>query len=158
MPEYTAILRSLSQEKFIEIVAASPRQARETYFHRHQIRAPKSSHLSLKIGRKNQACTEALWDVLQARDDEEMSETILRAWLLRHRPMLAAALDHMGIAHVDGLTESDDIQKISQMDAAQLRKLADAIEKKQVASGEDIALYLRYMGATDVDAIFKSAS
>lgn len=158
MPEYTAILRSLSQEKFMEIVAASPRQARETYFHRHQIRAPKSSHLSLKIGRKSQACAQALWDVLQARDDEEMSETILRAWLLRNRPMLAAALDHMGIAHVEGLTESDDIQKISQMNAAEMRKLVEAIEQAKVATGEDIALYLRYMGATGVDEMMHRAS
>ena len=41
--DMTAILRGLSEEKFAEVFGASSRQARETYFHRHGIKAPKKS-------------------------------------------------------------------------------------------------------------------
>lgn len=155
MPAYSAILRELSSERFAEVFAASARKARETYFHRHRIKAPKTLGLGLKSGRKTEARTKALFEALAERDDDEMSEEILRTWLLAKRTLLATSLDHLGIAHTDGLTDSDDVKKIETLSVADLKKLAAVLKDKAVASVEDIAVYLKYMGAQKVDEALK---
>jgi hypothetical protein len=145
------ILRSLSSERFAEVFAASARKARETYFHRHRIKAPKHSAVGLKIGRKTEARTKALFEALAEREDEEMSEEILRTWLLAKRSLLAATLDHLGIAHTDGLTDSDDVKKIEKLSGSELKTLVAHLQAQNVAPIEDIAIYLKYMGAEQVD-------
>jgi hypothetical protein len=152
MPAYSAILRDLSAERFAEIFAASARKARETYFHRHRIRTPKVAGSGLKVGRKTEARTAALHAALAAQDDDEMAEEILRTWLLGRRPLLGAALDHLGIAHEEGLTESDDVKKIAELSGAELKKLVAALRGQDVAPADDIAIYLKYLGAQEVDA------
>ncbi|MEK7705606.1 MAG: hypothetical protein AAB426_11655 [Myxococcota bacterium] len=148
MPAYTEILRSLSREKFGEILAASSRQARETYFHRHSIRAGGAQRMP-KPGAKNEMRTQALFDLLHAREDDELCEEVLRIWLLTHRPMLAAALDHLGIPHENGLTQGD-VSKFEKLSAREIRGLIDVL--KATGAPEDaIVTYLRFMGTTDVD-------
>lgn len=156
MPAYSMILRSLSSERFAEVFAASARKARETYFHRHRIKAPKQTGLGLKSGRKTEARTKALFEALAEREDEEMSEEILRTWLLAKRTLLAATLDHLGIAHTDGLTDSDDVKKIETLSAAELKKLVSHLQAENVAPAADIAVYLKYMGAEKVDEALKA--
>ncbi len=148
MPEYTVILRSLSPEKFSEVLAASPRKARETYFHRHGVRAPQSGRVP-RPGAKNEARTAELYKVLQGRDDEQLSEEILRSFLLTKRALLAKALDHLGIPHKDGLTESDDVSKFEKLSARDIKSLAD--ELAPVAPRDEVVMYLKFMGAPDVD-------
>ncbi len=149
MPEYTVILRSLSPEKFSEVLAASPRKARETYFHRHGVKVPASAARLPKPGAKNEARTAELFKLLQTRDDEQLCEEILRSFLLTKRPMLARALDHLGIPHKDGLTESDDVSKFEKLSAKDVRTLVDTLA--QVAPRDEAVLYVKFMGAPDVD-------
>lgn len=149
MPQFTAIIRSLTAEKFSEILAASGRQAREVYFHRHSIRPPKTK--LPKAGAKNEYRIEKLFDILRHEDDDELAEEVLRSWLLTKRPLLVAALDHLGIAHTDGLTDSDDVSKIEKLETAELKALA--VKLSTIAPSADIGVYLKFMGAQGVDEI-----
>lgn len=154
MPQYSSILRSLSPEKFAEILSSSGRKAREVYFHRHNIRPPKTSGIP-KVGAKNEFRTGALYDVLRQRDDEELAEEMLRTWLLTKRPLLAAALDHLNIPHKDGLTDSDDVNRIEKLSAKELTGLVAKL--RDVAPADEIAVYLKFMGAQGVDEALKAA-
>ena len=150
---YSDILRTLPLPKFIEVFGASARKAREVYFHRHGIRAPKAAGFA-KPGQKNEARTEALFDVLRDQDDDELAQEVLRSYLLSKRQLLGAALDHLGIAHQNGLTDSDDVKKIEKLSKRELRDLAKKLE--QHGDALDIAVYLKFMGAKDVDAAVAS--
>ena len=75
--KYTTILRELPPEKFAEVFASSSRQARETYFHRHGVRASKKKRLP-RPGQKAQERTAALYELLRSEDDDEMAEEVLR--------------------------------------------------------------------------------
>ena len=102
-----------------------------------------------KPGAKNEMRTQALFDLLHAREDDELCEEVLRIWLLTHRPMLAAALDHLGIPHENGLTQGD-VSKFEKLSAREIRGLIDVL--KATGAPEDaIVTYLRFMGTTDVD-------
>ncbi len=154
MPQYSSIVRSLSAEKFAEILSTSGRKAREVYFHRHNIRPPKTSGIP-KVGAKNEFRTNALFDALQKRDDEELAEEMLRTWLLNKRPLLSAALDHLKIEHKDGLTDSDDVNRIEKLSEAELKGLVAALKK--IAPEDEVAVYLKFMGAQGVDEALKAA-
>jgi hypothetical protein len=82
--------------------------------------------------------------------DDEMAEEILRTYLLSKREMLAAALDYLGIAHVDGLTDSDDVAKFTKLKVSEIKSLSLAL--KAHASLDDVALYLKFMGTEGVDS------
>ena len=144
--QYSSILRQLAAEKFVDILGASPRKAREGYFHRHGIKPPKTHGLP-KAGRRHEAGAQELWQVFKAHDDEELAEAILRVWLLDQRPMLAAALDHLGIAHNDGLTDSDDVERFVTLNGAALDQLYSHL--CTVAPAADVRIYLLFMGCTD---------
>ena len=148
MPQFSAIIRSVSSEKFTEILGASGRKAREVYFHRHNIKAPKTSGF-VKSGAKNEARVAALLDSMRQNDDDEMAEEVLRTWLLTKRPLLAAALDHLGIAHTEGLTDSDDVSKIEKLAGGDLKALVAKLT--EIAPQEDVVVYLKFMGAEKVD-------
>lgn len=150
MTAFTEIIRGLEPEKFTEIFAASVRSSRETYFSRHGIKAPKKSSRILRAGAKNEMRTAALFERLQSQDDDEMVEEMLRAYLMTKRPMLAVALDFMGIDNDDGLTESEDISRFEKVKGGELKKLIQALS--EVAPPEDIAVYLKFMGVPKVDS------
>jgi hypothetical protein len=150
MADYTQIIRDISSDKFMEIFSASARKAREVYFARHAIKLPKKGPKVRKPGAKNALRAQALFDHLQTTTDDEMVEEILRVWLLGMRPMLGKALDHLGIENDNGLTDSDEVSKIADLDKGSLKKLA--AELKDVAQPEDISVYLKFMGAQDVEA------
>jgi hypothetical protein len=141
--EFTVLLRSLTAERFSEVFAASSRKARETYFHRHGVKAPSGGRFA-KPGAKNEARTAGLYEVLQQESDDELAEEVLRTYLLTKRPMLAAALDHLGIEHDNGLTESEEIEKFEKLSARDTRQLVEVLEP--LASRDDIRLYLEFMG------------
>ena len=150
MPDFTQIIRGVSPEKFAEIFAASTRKAREAYFHRHGIKKPKASNRVRSMSGAGEARALSLFEALKTETDDEMVEEVLRTWLLTKREMLAMALDHLEIEHDNGLTEAEDIderfEKLSVKDIKDLLgKLAGPHPK------EDVAIYLRFMGAQKVD-------
>ncbi len=102
-------------------------------------------------GAKNEERAAKLYDILRQETDDEMSEEILRSWLLTKRPMLAAALDHLGISHDNGLTESDDIKKFEKLSGGDIKTLVKKLEG--IASKEEIAIYLRFMGTPAVEKV-----
>lgn len=145
MPEFTKIVRDLSADKFAEIFSASTRKARETYYHRHGIRKGKKSNRIASLSHKNEERTAHLYELLKQKEDDELVEEVLRTWLLGKRDMLGAALDHLGIEHDQGLTESDDIDgKFENMSAQEIEEL---IGKLNSFPREDVEVYLRFMGA-----------
>jgi hypothetical protein len=146
---YTEIVRAMSREKFVEVLGVSTRQSREAYFARHGIKSPPSPRGFAKPGAKNEIRAAGLYDALQERVDEQLSEELLRTWLLNKRPLLAAALDHLKIAHDNGLTESDDVDRFEKLEKAEVKALVTAL--KAVAPADEIAAYLKYMGAQHVD-------
>jgi hypothetical protein len=148
MPEFTQIIRSLSPELFNDVLSASSRQSREVYFHRHGIKAPPASRGFSKPGAKNAARAHALFEALAERKDEELSEEVLRTWLLSKRPLLSAALDHLKIAHVDGLTDSDDVERFTKLGTGEVKALVKALS--QVGTPDEIRIYLEYMGTPHV--------
>ena len=78
MAAYASILISAGFDKFLEIIDASPRQAKEAYFKRHSIRAKSTGSRFLKPGEKMAQRTEKLFDALKTMDDDELSEEILQ--------------------------------------------------------------------------------
>ncbi len=146
--EYTTLLRALSAEKFAEIMGASSRKARETYFHRHDVRAPSGVRF-VKPGAKNEARTAKLFDVLKQEADDELAEEVLRTWLLTKREMLIAALDHLSIEHDNGLTESEDLDKFEKLSAKEAKGLLTKLDG--IATRDDVAIYLKFMGTPAVD-------
>ena len=155
MARYTTIARELSREKFSEIFSASSRKAREAYFSRHNVRKARRVSGLPRSGETKEARTAALHDLLQTREDDEMVEELLRTWLLTKRPLLAAALDHLDIPHQEGLTESDDVEKFTHLTPDELAALLGHL--CQTAPAEDVAIYLKFMGAPGVDAAPTSA-
>ena len=148
---FTDILCSVPAEKFQEIFSTSSRKARETYFHRHGVKASGAASRLPKPGAKNEERTAKLFDLLKDESDDEMSEEILRSWLLTKRSMLAAALDHLGIKHDNGLTESDEIKKFEKLSGGDIKALVKKLEG--VAAKEEIAIYLRFMGTPAVEKV-----
>ena len=149
MPDFSQILREVGLSKFSEILGASTRQAREIYFHRHNIKVAAAPSTRLpKPGAKNEAKTQALYNVLQQADDPELAEEVLRTWLLGKREMLAAALTHLGIPHKEGLTESNDIEKFEKLSSREAKTLVEKLGP--VAPREDVLLYLKFMGVPKV--------
>lgn len=145
---YTTILRDLGPERFATVVAGSSRKAKETFFARHSIRhTPQVGRMKLGAGHKMQARISALFDVLADREDEPMCEEILRLYLLGNRPLLALALDHLGIAHEDGLTESEDVSRLATLTPIQKAELIALAVDKKVADQTDVELYIAYMTA-----------
>ncbi len=145
---YTTILTSLGPERFADVVGGSGRKAKETYFARHGIRvAPQVGRVKLGSGHKMQARIAALFEVLQGREDEPMSEEILRLYLLGQRPLLALALDHLGIPHEDGLTESEEVSRLATLTPIERAELVALAVDQKVATSEDVQLYLDYMTA-----------
>jgi hypothetical protein len=145
---YTSIMRPMTPERFSHVVGTSGRKAKETYFSRHDIRyVPAVGKLKLGSGHKMEARIRSLYDAVQEREDEPMCEEILRFYLLGHRPLLALALDHLGIEHEDGLTESEDVSRLASLTAIERAELVALAKDKGVASEEDVMLYLAYMSA-----------
>ncbi len=145
MSKFTSIVRDMSSEKFIEVVGYSARKAREVYFHRHGIRKGKKSNQLKNRNAEKEDRAAALYTILQENEDEEMVEEMLRTWLLSKRTLLAAALDHLGIEHNEGLTDSDEVKRFEELKGKDVKAMVKAL--KAVSDDEaDVSAYLRFMG------------
>lgn len=146
--DYTTLLISQGSERFSEVMAGSGRKAKETYFARHGIKhAPQVGRVKLGSGHKMQARIAQLFEVLKTSQDEPLAEEALRLYLLGKRPLLALALDHLGIEHEDGLTESAEVSRLATLTPIERAELVALAVDKQVATAQDVQLYLDYMTA-----------
>lgn len=146
--EYTTLLISQGAERFLEILAGSSRKSKESYFARHGIKhTPQVGRVKLGSGHKMQARLQQLFEMLKTAQDEPLAEEALRLYLLGKRPLLALALDHLGIAHEDGLTESPEVSRLATLTPIERAELTALVLDKKVASADDVQLYLDYMTA-----------
>lgn len=144
------ILRGLENERFSEVLAASPRQFREELFRRAGIKAKKKgAKFSLTAARDTlDAKVKRFIDALRNGEDlgsdgDEALEEVIRNYLYTKRSLLADALDHFGIPHDNGLTDADldFIEELTAEQGTALRGLL--LEKKHDPA--DVDLYLAYM-------------
>ena len=144
MAPYTDLVRTLPAAKFQELFAAQGRQGRDALVRRHQLRTPVDRGLP-RAGARQQAQAALLRGRLAEVDDEEACQQLIRAWLLTRRSLLAAALDHLEIGHELGLTDSDEVHRIADLDHRQRSELVAALRAH--GDEQDIAVYLGFMAA-----------
>ena len=78
--------------------------------------------------------------------DTIAARALVNYHLERHRPMMAAFLDLLGISHENGLINDEEVAK---PDAAKLRAAATELASKYPA--EDVALYFATLVSQDTD-------
>jgi|GEM_PF-2966364 len=141
------IIRSLSEERFTHLFKESPKKVREFIFTRFGIKSQSPSAFKFAVpGQKTEQQTKALYQALKTHEDKEVSEEIIRNYLMNKRQMLADTLDHLKIPHDKGLTEND-IDVFASFPDEQIQTIVDYL----VGLGhprEDALLYLQFMKAT----------
>ncbi|MEW5853678.1 MAG: hypothetical protein AB2A00_33190 [Myxococcota bacterium] len=140
------IIGAMSQAKFSELMAKSPRQVRETLFNRLQIKAEKKSVVP-RPHQKNEERIKKLHVRLaqcpaNAKNEQELCEELIRNWLVGKTPMLVATLDHFGVKHENGLTETE-IDFFEKLEPAKVKELVGLLAPKFDA--EEMAIYLRFL-------------
>ena len=148
MPAYTQIIREMSEAKFQKSLGFLFEKLVRLTLHAIISRLPRREENHFALAQKNEARVVALFAHLKTVDDDQMVEEILRTWLLSRRDILGAALDYLEIPHDNGLTESDDVDKLSSLSVDELKPLVKALS--ETASTDDIQIYLRFMGAENV--------
>lgn len=140
----TEIVRRLPVDRFVAIVSASPKAYREELFRRGNIKV-KGSAFSLASASKNHVRSEKLHQAIVDGLDlgDQVLEELIRNYLYTLRPMLAAALDSLGVKHDHGLTD-EDLDFIRTLEPARAAALRSALTATFEAS--DVNLYLDFMG------------
>lgn len=143
MASPTEIVRRMNADRFAAILAASPKTFREELFKRGGVRA-KSNAFSLASGSKNQLRTEKLHEAIKSGTDlgDDVLEELIRNYLYTQRPMLADALNHLGVKNDNGLTD-EDISFIEKLPPEKGRELQAILGGRYPE--EDVALYLAFM-------------
>lgn len=144
MARYTEILRNLPEEAFASVFAATSRREREGCLRRLGVRVAAQGGLP-RPQERARAKLGALRAALARTEDEELAEAVLRAWLMQRRPMLAGALDHFGIPHDNGLTDSDAVARLAGLDPAARAELTCALAP--LAAGWEVDAYLGFLAA-----------
>lgn len=142
------IIGAMSQPKFHEMMARSPRQVRETLFNRLAIKASGLKRVVPRPGARNEERINRLHDRLadcpaSAKSEQELCEELIRNWLLHKTPMLVATLDHFGIKHENGLTEQE-IDFFEKLEEDKVKGLV-ALLLGGTFDAEEVAIYLRFL-------------
>lgn len=143
MPTPLELLTQLDQERFNDVLTASPKKFREELFRRAGI-SVKNNAFSLKSSGKNEVRIQKLHSALKDGMDvkQEVAEELIRNYLYTRRPMLADALDHFKVAHDNGLTD-DDLAFIETLEPAKGAELKSLLASKHDA--RDVELYFAFM-------------
>jgi hypothetical protein len=145
MANYTALLCQLPLDPFVALLDDCGRKARETFFARHRIRAPKTRKTSVRSHDKNAVRAARLLEHLRSHADEPMAEELLRQLFLRQRPLLEKALDTLGVPHEEGLTQAPELSRFEQLDDAAADELVATLEQSGVDGREYARLYVPFM-------------
>ena len=142
----SAVIATLSDSYFNKVLNACPRKARESLFVSFGVPKSKKKASALLPGRDPERGIKLRAAMAMMEEDEEtfqqMGEELIRVYLMGHRDLLGAALDHMGIAHEVGLTD-DELEAFAKLKPAAGKELRDVLLKAYDA--EDVALYLGFM-------------
>jgi hypothetical protein len=137
----------MSEAKFSEMMAKSPRTVRETLFGRLNIKGSAMKSIIPRPHQKNEERIKKLHGRLAecgpgSKNEQELCEELIRNWLVHKTPMLAATMDHFGVKHENGLTEQE-IDFIEKLDGPKTKALADLLCGK--FDQEEVAIYLRFL-------------
>jgi hypothetical protein len=154
------IIGAMSEERFAELMARSPRQVRETLFNRLAIKARGSKSIVPKPHAKNEERIKKLHAKLaevrpSAKNEQELCAELLRNWLQHKTPMLCAALDHFGITHHNGITEQE-IDFFETLESAKAKELATHLLAR--FNAEEVAVYLRFLKVPHLNGMFPAAA
>ena len=143
MANPTQILRKLDADLFHEVLNASPKKFREEVFRRAGIKN-KGGAFALKASGKTEARAKKLRAMLLEGTElqSELSEELLRNYLYTRRPLLAEALDFLGVEHDNGLTDSD-LDFLAELPAERRTHLKDLLCRNHAQ--HDVDLYLAFM-------------
>ncbi len=138
----------MQQDYFAKVLSACPRRARETLFTRFAIPKAKKKASALLPSKDPARIRKLQLAMAAAADDDEQgqqfAEELIRVYLMTRRSLLGDALDAIGVEHNDGLTDAD-LDGFSSLDNEEASALVARLSTTHDA--DDIALYLRYMGA-----------
>jgi hypothetical protein len=107
-----------------------------------------ASHTSTK--KRNDDWAEKIWRTVEQKPATTTAATLLFEWLTRtRRPMLAAFLDGIEVAHQDGLTDADFMLETPPDKLLQSgKKLLETHDKTEVAA------YLLFLDASNKSEVF----
>lgn len=144
MANPSELLARQTEKRFEEIILASPKKIREEVFRRTGIKSKGSNKFSISKGGKNSVRVQKLFKALQKGTElsSELSEELIRNYLYTRRDLLADALDHFGVEHEHGLTDSE-LDFLEDMDTEKAQALRTLLCEKHEES--DVELYFRFM-------------
>lgn len=140
----TEIVRRLPVERFVALIAASPKTFREDLFRKGAVKVKGNAFSLAASASKNQVRAERLHkSIVEGLDlGDQVLEEVIRNYLFTQRALLAAALDELGVKHDRGLTD-EDLDFVSKLEPAR----AQALRAKLLTSFDaaDVGLYLDFM-------------
>jgi hypothetical protein len=145
-----ALTAKMSESTFSEMMAASPRQVREILYAQLGIKN-KSKSLLKNLQQKKEERVHHLHEILKTSTSKRQADVVkelIRNWLYTKRPMLKAALDHLGVANDNGLIESDPdcFQKLSKQ---QVDELISHLSK--TFDRDHVVTYLRFVETPHIE-------
>lgn len=138
------MLLDQTNDRFGEIVFASPKKFREEVFRRAGIRAKKGGAFALSSAKKNDVRVQKLMEAIQGGADvpDDLLAELVRNYLYTRRALLAEALDFLEVEHEEGLTDAD-LDFIEELPKERIAQLRDVLERNHDKA--DVELYLRFM-------------
>lgn len=147
---FVTMVAGMTAETFQDVIASSPRRIRETLFGRLGIKAKKRG-LGIQVHGKQEERTRKLHERLKlstTKQENDLCEELVRNWLFTKRPMLKAALDHLGIANDNGLIEEEPTF-FQELEATKVKELWAALTETYPA--EHVRLYLEFVRTPHLD-------
>ncbi len=151
-----ALVSTMSEETFADVIQASPRKIRETLFARLGIKAKKQ--IGLKVHAKTEERTKKLHERLkgaQTKQEDDLCQELMRNWLYTKRAMLKAVLDHLGVKNDNGLVDEEPTF-FTELSAEKVREIFAVL--KGTYPTEHLAIYLRFVKTPHVDDVMKQAA
>jgi len=149
--ESPEIIASMDQEFFSQVMATSSRQVREILFSRFGIKAKKKIASFSSSNRLDRV--EKLHEKLGAaksKQEKEVCTELLRTWLFTKRPMLALALNFLGIENDKGLVEKDT-DFFAKLKKDQVAKLVAHLKSEYPE--REVLAYLAFVNVPHLDEI-----
>lgn len=138
------LLLAMDTDRFAVVLAASPKKFREQLYRLAGIRIKGDAFSVSSVGKNRQRAEklhERFRNGLELKD--EVVEEIIRNYLFTQRPLLADALDLLGVKHDQGLTD-EDLDFIAELPEDSGREIRSKLAAAH--SEVDVDLYVRFMG------------
>lgn len=144
MADPNDILRKLESDHFAEVISASPKKFREEIFRRAGVKNRGGGAFALKSTGKNNARTKKLRATMLGgfELEGELGAELIRNYLYTRRPLLAEALDFLGVDHDEGLTD-EDLDFLTELKPEKGQQLRDLLCRNH--EDADVDLYVAFM-------------